>query len=141
MCQDMWEECVFEPTRLRVCAIFLMLSIGGKRLRGSALTRLFIKPLKKYILIFKLDVTALSTTVRKPNPLPHCLVIHIPSTHGLISPTPSHLLSHHELPLPYLHPSLTSHVPHTPPWYQLTPAPSHIECPLTLLPPVGAHRT
>lgn len=22
MCQETWEECVFEPTRLRVCAIF-----------------------------------------------------------------------------------------------------------------------
>lgn len=35
----------------------------------------------------------------------------------------------HELPLPYLHPSLTSHVPHAPPWCQLTLAHSHIAVP------------
>lgn len=127
MCQDMWEECVFSLGC--ACVRFLMLSIGGERLRGSALTRLFVRPLKIYILIFKLDVTALPTTVRKPNPLSHCLVIHIPSTHWPISPAPSHLLSYHEPPLPYLHPSLTSHVPHTPPWCQLTPAHSHIAAP------------
>lgn len=38
------------------------------------------------------------------------------------------LLSH-ELPLPYLHPSLTSHIPPTPPPCQLTPQHGHIALP------------
>lgn len=86
----------------------------------------FIKPpLLKYSPTSKLDVTVHPRTVKKPNSPPYYLVIHIPSTHWPSSHCFSSSLAH-ELPLPSLHPSLTSHTPPTPPPCQLTPEHGHI---------------
>ena len=63
------------------------------------------------------------------------LSCHPYSIHTLthLSPSLSSSLPH-ELPLPYRHPSLTSHMPPTPPPCQLTPEHGHIVLPFDPLP-------
>lgn len=78
-----------------------------------------IKPTKNN-LMFQLDMTLLPATVKKPNCTSNRLVIHIPSTRWPISLSLSSYVAR-ELPLPDLHPSLTSYMPPTPPPCQLIP--------------------
>lgn len=90
-------------------------------------------PLLKYPPIPKLNMTVLPTTVKLQFSL-H-LSCHPYSMHRLTHLSPSLASSlPHELPLPSLHPSLTSHMPPTPPPCQLTPEHGHIVLPFDPLP-------
>lgn len=79
-------------------------------------------------------------TVKKPNSPSNYLVIHSPSTHWPSSHSFSSSIPH-ELPLPSLHPSLTSHTPPTPPLCQLTPEHGHIVPPFDPLPSLPCRST